>query len=76
MNDRRLVVTSEVLRRLTVDTEPWLSCDDCFELMDQYVERLVVDPGHLDPAMQTHLAACSACEEEVESLRVLVALGA
>ena len=61
-----------MLHRLTVDTEPWLSCDDCFDRMDQYVEHLLADPGYVDHAMATHLAACSACAEETDSLIDLV----
>jgi prophage antirepressor-like protein len=66
------VVTPEVLRALTLDTEPWLSCDDCFRLMDQYVERRLVEPAYDDLAMSTHLAACSACADEVGSLQDLL----
>ena len=73
MNDQPFVVTRKVLRQLTVDTQPWLSCDDCFDLTDQYVEHLLADPDYGDRAMATHLAACSACAEETESLIALVA---
>ncbi|MGN6575385.1 MAG: hypothetical protein ACTHKG_06840 [Nocardioides sp.] len=65
-------VTPEVLAALTLDTEPWLSCDDCFRLMDEYVERRLGEPGYDDPAMATHLAGCAACEEEVRSLHDLL----
>ena len=66
------IVTPEVLHAVILDTEPWLSCDDCFRLMDAYVERRLREPGHRDPAMDTHLAACAACEEEVRSLHDLL----
>ena len=69
MNERRRVVTRDVLSRLTLDTQPWLSCDECFDRMDEYVERLLHEPGYTDPAMATHLTACSACAEEADSLR-------
>ena len=72
MRDQPFIVTPEVLHKLTLDTTPWLSCDDCFVLMDEYVERRAADPGYLDHAMATHLAGCSACAEEVESLLDLV----
>ena len=75
MRDQPFIVTPEVLQALTVDTEPWLSCDDCFELMDEYVERLAADPDYVDRAMATHLAGCSACAEEAESLLDLVGRG-
>jgi hypothetical protein len=72
MSATERVVTPTVLRALTIDTEPWLSCDDCFALMDEYVERRLADPAYVDPAMATHLAACAACEEEVRSLQDLI----
>lgn len=65
--------TAQIVRRLTIDTYPWLSCDDCFHLVDEYVELLLADPGAVWPAMHTHLAGCSACAEEAESLLLLVA---
>ena len=69
---RRL--TPHTARLLTLSTEPWLSCDDCFELMDAYVDALLADPDTSElAAMRTHLTGCPACAEEVESLLVLVA---
>lgn len=72
MRDQPFVVTPEVLQRLTVDTQPWLSCDDCFELMDEYVERVAAEPGYVDRAMAAHLEGCSACADEAETLLELV----
>lgn len=66
-------LTPQVVRRLTLDTEPYLSCDRCFELVDQFVEAVLVDPTHDDTAMRTHLAGCPACAEEAHSLLRLVA---
>jgi hypothetical protein len=68
MNSRE-PLRPDAIARLTVSTEPYLSCDDCFERSDGYVEALLrgADPGH-DPAMRVHLAACPACAEELESL--------
>jgi len=65
-----------VARRLTLDTEPYLSCDDCFDQVDSYVEALLSDPDHHRSdlvAMRTHLAGCAACAEEARSLIGLVA---
>ena len=69
-NARRLTTTA--LRQLVVPTEPWLSCEDCFELMDAYVEARLTGRSST-AAMDVHLAACPACAEEAESLLVLVA---
>ena len=71
MTIRRL--TPDQARELVVNTEPWLSCDDCFRLMDEYVELLVEEPGSTAmPEMQVHLRACPACAEEAESLQALL----
>ena len=72
MSDVRRTVTRRVLHSLALDTEPWLSCDDCFDKMDEFVERRIVDPGYVDPVIATHLAACPACAEETESLYELL----
>jgi hypothetical protein len=66
-------ITREVLHRLTQDSEPWLSCDDCFALLDVNVERRLADSDDVHVAMATHLEACPACAEEAESLRALLA---
>jgi hypothetical protein len=55
-------LTTEALRLLTTDPGPWLSCDDCFRLVDRYVEALL--SGAAEPfrgrlaAMPAHLAGC------------------
>jgi hypothetical protein len=76
MNPARIPWSNETARRLTLNTEPFLSCDDCFHLVDSYVEALLSDPGHHLPdlpAMRTHLSGCAACAEEARSLVALVA---
>jgi hypothetical protein len=70
-NARRL--TPAALERLVVPTEPWLSCEDCFDAMDGYVEALLADASTAAPTMDVHLAACPACAEEAVSLIILVA---
>ena len=68
---------TEALRRLTTDPGPWLSCDDCFRLVDRYVEELLeggTEPTHSElAAMPAHLAGCSACSEEATTLLLLTA---
>ena len=73
MNNTPRSLRAEVIDRLLVDTEPWLSCDDCFDLVDRYVEELLA--GHLDamPAMRVHLSGCPACTEEAATLLQLAA---
>ena len=67
---------TDAIRRLTTDPGEWLSCDDCFRLVDRYVEGLLTPPT--EPvteltAMRDHLAGCSACAEEATTLLLLAA---
>lgn len=73
MSQAHTPLSARQARGLTLNTEPYLSCDDCFELVDRYVEKLLSDPDHDDPPMRTHLAGCGACAEEARSLIQLVA---
>lgn len=59
--------------RLLANTEPWLSCDDCFEQLDVAVEAALGRAGPLPAAIRVHLAACPVCSEEARSLAALVA---
>jgi anti-sigma factor RsiW len=51
-----------------------LSCEQCFELLDVYVEQELTgaDADQHVPGMQAHLAGCPACAEEHQSLRDLL----
>jgi hypothetical protein len=65
-------LSARTVRSLLLDTDPYLSCDDCFAGIDVYVERAAADPAYDDPAMRAHLAGCGACAEEAETLRELL----
>ena len=73
MSQANTPLTAQATQRLTLDTEPYLSCDDCFDQVDGYVEALLADPDHDLPAMRIHLAGCAACAEEARSLAGFVA---
>ena len=73
MTQANTPLTMQAARSLTLNTEPYLSCDDCFDMVDTYVEALLSDPDHNPPAMRTPLAGCAACAEEARSLVLLVA---
>ena len=45
---------------------PEVTCDECFEHLDEYVE------GKEVPGMSAHLEGCPACREDYESLLALV----
>jgi hypothetical protein len=47
-------------------TGPEVSCEECFEHLDEYVE------GREVPGMAAHLEGCPACREDYESLLALV----
>jgi hypothetical protein len=68
---------TDALRRLTIDPGPWLSCDDCFRLVDRYVEATLsesTEPTRAElAAMPAHLAGCAACAEEAATLLLLAA---
>ena len=70
-------LAADVVRRLTIDPGPWLSCDDCFRLVDRYVEALLItgaEPTSPElAAMPAHLSGCSACSEEATTLLLLAA---
>lgn len=65
-------LTADTVVRLLLDTDPYLSCDDCFAQIDTYVERRAADPHFDDPRMAAHLAGCGACREEAAALMELL----
>ena len=77
MRSPRKALTSGQAARLTAETEPWMSCDDCFHLMDQHVDTLLNHSrgsSGLPEPFRRHLDNCPACLEEVEGLLCLTAL--
>ena len=64
----------QALGRLLGPKEPEVGCDECFALLDQYVELELAgeDADAAVPGLRAHLEGCPACREEHESLRALV----
>jgi hypothetical protein len=62
------------LERLLGPTGPELTCEECFEHLDRYVELEVkgLDAEGAVPGMDAHLRGCPACSEDHLSLRALV----
>jgi hypothetical protein len=62
------------LARLLGPAGPELSCDECFQELDRYVELELAgaEADALIPGMAEHLEGCPACGEEHASLRDLV----
>jgi hypothetical protein len=60
----------DLLARLLGPEGPEVTCEECFELLDQYVELEIADDdadARL-PGMGAHLVGCPACREDHESL--------
>jgi anti-sigma factor RsiW len=57
--------------------EPELTCEQCFELLDRYVDLELVgaEAAVAVPGMRAHLAGCPACLEDHASLLELVRSG-
>jgi anti-sigma factor RsiW len=68
-------VSDERIARLLGPSGPEVSCEACFELLDEYVDLEVAgeDADARLPGMREHLAGCPACDEDHASLRDLVA---
>ena len=62
------------VERLLGPTGYEVSCEQCFELLDEYVDLEVTgaDADAKLPGLRTHLEACPACHEDHESLLALV----
>jgi hypothetical protein len=64
--------------RLLGPEGPELSCQECFEMLDVYVEHELAndaEAGTAMPAMRAHLAGCSACRDDHDSLLALLRNG-
>jgi hypothetical protein len=67
--------TRDLIARLLGPADPEVTCERCFELLDQYVDLELAgeDPDERLPGMHAHFEGCPACREDHESLRDLVA---
>ena len=63
-----------LLRALLGPAGPELSCEECFEQLDRYVE-LELAGSNADeavPGMRAHLEGCPACHEDHASLQAFL----
>ena len=69
---------AELLGRVLGPAGPELTCDECFEHLDRYVEleHTGRDADAAIPGMGAHLRGCPACAEDHESLSALLAADA
>jgi hypothetical protein len=71
MDDRD---TRSMVRRLLGPDGPELTCEECFDRLDEYVEHehAGAQADRAVPGMRAHLEGCAACREEHDSLLALV----
>jgi hypothetical protein len=67
---------NDLLGRLLGSPAPDIGCEQCFELLDVYVEAELAgeDAERRAPGMRAHLDGCPACAEEHDSLRELLSV--
>jgi hypothetical protein len=75
MSDRGMSRPADLLSRLLGPDTPELTCEECFELLDRYVEleRARHDADAAVPGMRAHLEGCPACHEDHDTLAAFVA---
>ena len=68
-------MNDEQIARLLGPSGSEVSCEACFELLDEYVDLELAgeDPDARLPGMREHLQGCPACHEDHASLRALAA---
>jgi hypothetical protein len=68
MNEER-----DMIRAMLGPAGPELTCEQCFEELDRYVELELAghDADRAVPGMGAHLEGCPACREDHESLLAL-----
>lgn len=66
----------QLLARLLGPARPEVTCEECFELLDEYVdlELAGTNADRRLPGMREHLQGCPACREDHDSLREFVRL--
>jgi hypothetical protein len=62
------------LRALLGPAGPEITCEECFEMLDVFVDAEVAGERAeaVVPGMRSHLEGCPACHEDYESLSALV----
>ncbi|HEV2785795.1 MAG TPA: hypothetical protein VGV67_05370 [Solirubrobacteraceae bacterium] len=70
MTDERGPDRNELIAALLGPPGPELTCEECFEHLDRYVDTELAggDADLAVPGMRAHLAGCPACGDDYESL--------
>ena len=74
LGDKAMEGQSEKLREILGPAGPEVTCEECFERLDEYVEVELwgEDAEVRVPGMWAHFERCRACREEHESLRAFL----
>ncbi len=70
MSDHDASASEELIAALLGPDGPELTCEECFEHLDRYVDVTLAD-GDADsavPGMLAHLTGCPACRDDHDSL--------
>jgi hypothetical protein len=74
MNEKQRPGDNSLLRKILGPDGPELTCEQCFDELDRYVELELsgADADAAVPGMRAHLEGCGACDEDHRSLRALI----
>ena len=63
-------IDGDRLAKILGPAEPELTCDECFDALDRYVELELAeaDADSAIPGLRAHLQGCPACREDHDSL--------
>jgi hypothetical protein len=75
MSDGGMSRPADLLSRLLGPDTPELTCEECFDLLDRYVEleRAGQGANAAVPGMRAHLEGCPACHEDHNTLADFIA---
>jgi hypothetical protein len=75
MNNEHTADAQRLIAALLGPSEPELTCDECFEELDRYVDLTLAgrERDRVVPGMRAHLDGCPACRADYESLVAFVA---
>lgn len=65
----------QTLLKSAFETEEFeITCEECFELMDQYADLILdgTDPAEIMPLVTQHLEMCNCCTGELEAIVLMI----
>jgi hypothetical protein len=75
--NNQTIMALKMIEMITHTEEVELTCDDVFDLLDEFTEMALrgEDVADLMPMVQHHLGMCPECREEYEALRRVIEHG-